>query len=204
MGVVLKSSRNNLLLLGMKNIEYCESSISRVCITGSGDGESQRKKIENVFNFRKSFYFHFPSATTTTLSCLLFSVDHITVCRWSNRAEHNDDDHHVDKDQNDWKNLHGSSLKGTWFIILGYHGYSDDKWNGKTFKCRCEGAFEQRTAYSCDLCSSSKPPNDDEEIMGRMINVVKEIVNILNGNGVSFGGNMIVMIVSKSQMSLCN
>ena len=37
-----------------------------------------------------------------------------------------------------------------------------------------------------------------------MINVVKEIVNILNGNGVSYGGNMIVMIVSKSQISLCN
>ncbi len=40
--------------------------------------------------------------------------------------------------------------------------------------------------------------------MGRIINVVKEIVNILNGNGVSFGGNMIVMIVSKSQLSFCN
>ena len=41
--------------------------------------------------------------------------------------------------------------------------------------------------------------------MGRMINVVKEIVNILNGNGVvSFGGNMMVMVVSKSQLSLCN
>ena len=117
MGVVLKSSRNYLLLLWMKNIEYLESSNSRACITGSGDRESQREKIENVFNFRKSFYFHFPSATTTTLSCLLFSADHITVCRWSNRAEHNDDDHHVDKDQNDWKNLHGSSLKGAWFIL---------------------------------------------------------------------------------------
>ena len=40
--------------------------------------------------------------------------------------------------------------------------------------------------------------------MGRMINVAEEIVNILNGNGVSFGGNMIVMIVSESQLSLCN
>ena len=84
-------------------------------VWGEG-GESQRRRLGNIFKKRICFS---PAPTSfAPLSFLLFSADHdINHAGRLNWAEHNNDDHHIDKDQNYRENLHSSSLKGAGLMV---------------------------------------------------------------------------------------